>query len=61
MMICKALMAILLVRYFNNDEVIRKSVTLFSLSFKLDGRSNNNPFTNALFGNKINNEIDIEL
>ncbi len=54
-------MAILLVRYFNNDEVIRKSVTLFSLSFKLDGRSNNNPFTNALFGNKINNEIDIEL
>lgn len=51
-MIAKALIVILMVRYFNNTETIKKSVTLFSLSFKLDGKSNNNPITQALTGNK---------
>jgi hypothetical protein len=47
-MLAKILIVILTIRYFNNDETIKKSVTLFTLSFKLDGRSANNPFTQAL-------------
>lgn len=51
-MLAKILVVILTIRYFNNDESIKKSVTLFTLSFKLDGRSANNPFTQALAGPK---------
>lgn len=62
-MIAKVLVVILTIRYFNNDEAIRKSVTIFKLSFKLDGRSQNNPFTMALTGqsqgyNEANNAGD---
>lgn len=51
-MLAKVLVVILTFRYFNNDESIKKSVTFFSLSFKLDGRSANNPITQALAGKK---------
>lgn len=51
-MLAKILVTILMVRYFNNDESIRKSVTFFKMTFKLDGRSGNNPITQALTGNK---------
>jgi len=51
-MLAKVLLVILLVRYFNNSDSIRKSVTLFTLSFKLDGRSHNNPITQALTGGR---------
>lgn len=51
----KALILILIARYFNNDESIRKSVTFSSLLFKLDGRSTNNSITDAIFVNKIYN------
>ena len=49
-MLAKVLVVILTIRYFNNDESIKKSVTLFTLSFKLDGRSANNPITQAIAG-----------
>jgi hypothetical protein len=49
-MLAKVFVVILLIRYFNNDETIRKSVTFFKMSFKLDGRSANNPITQALTG-----------
>lgn len=52
-MIVKALIVILTIRYFNNDESIRKSVTLI-YSFKLDGKSQNNPITMALTGHTNN-------
>ena len=51
-MLAKIVVTILMVRYFNNDESIRKSVTFFKMTFKLDGRSGNNPITQALTGNK---------
>jgi len=51
-MLAKILVVILLVRYFNNDETIRKSVTFFKMTFKLDGRGGNNPITQALTGNR---------
>jgi hypothetical protein len=50
-MLAKILVAILMVRYLSNPETIRKSVTIFNLSFKLDGKSQNNPITQALRGN----------
>jgi hypothetical protein len=50
-MLAKILVVILLVRYFNIPENIRKSVTIFNISFKLDGKSHNNPITQALKGN----------
>lgn len=59
-MLAKVLIVILTVRYFNNDESIRKSVTLFTLSFKLDGRSANNPITQALTGHKTNFAAGVE-
>jgi hypothetical protein len=53
-MLAKILVTILMVRYFNNDESIRKSVTFFKMTFKLDGRnSGNNPITQALTGSKV--------
>lgn len=51
-MLAKVLVVILMVRYFNNPENIRKSVTIFNLSFKLDGKSQNNPITQAIKGNQ---------
>jgi hypothetical protein len=51
-MLAKVLVTILMIRYFNNDETIRKSVTFFKMTFKLDGRSGNNPITQALVANK---------
>lgn len=51
-MLAKVLLVILMIRYFNNSDSIRKSVTLFTLSFKLDGRSHNNPITQALTGGR---------
>lgn len=59
-MLAKALVVILTFRYFNNDETIKKSVTLFTLSFKLDGRSANNPITQALSGNSRQNFSGVE-
>lgn len=56
-MLAKALVVILTFRYFNNDETIKKSVTLFSLAFKLDGRSANNPITQALTGGSKQNSF----
>jgi hypothetical protein len=47
-MLAKILVFILMIRYFSVSENIRKSVTIFNLSFKLDGKSQNNPITQAL-------------
>jgi hypothetical protein len=47
-MLAKILVVILMLRYFSVSETIRKSVTIFNLSFKLDGKSHNNPITQAL-------------
>jgi hypothetical protein len=49
-MLAKVLVVILMIRYFSVSETIRKSVTIFNLSFKLDGKSQNNPITQALKG-----------
>jgi len=59
-MLAKGLVVILTFRYFNNDETIKKSVTLFTLAFKLDGRSANNPITQALSGNSRQNFSGVE-
>lgn len=59
-MLAKGLIVVLTLRYFNNDETIKKSVTLYSLSFKLDGRSSNNPITQALTGNSKQNFSGVE-
>jgi hypothetical protein len=50
-MLAKILVVILMVRYFNIPENIRKSVTILKISFKLDGKTQNNPITQALKGN----------
>jgi hypothetical protein len=49
-MLAKVLEVILMIRYFNNNESIKKTVTLFTLTFKLDGRGHENPITNGITG-----------
>ncbi len=44
------------IRYFNNDESIRKTVTIFKMTFRLDGKATNNPIAMALSGNSGNNQ-----
>jgi hypothetical protein len=55
-MIVKILIVILTIRYLNNDESIRKTVTIFKMTFRLDGKATNNPITMALNGNTGNNQ-----
>ena len=50
------MIVILTIRYFNNNESIRKTVTIFKMTFRLDGKPVNNPITMALSGNSGNNQ-----
>lgn len=51
LLLIKVLLLLLFFRYRNNDETVRKSVSLLGSNFEIDGRmKDNNPISRILAG-----------